>query len=504
VSTSPTIKRNLVTGNTAPYGGGVYTSGNAATITDNLITGNTGTWGGGLCCSYASPTISGNRITNNVAEYGGGIQSSYSSPSITSNTIQANSATINGGGINCDWLTGTPTITRNAIIANQAQAEGGGINCYYNNAVIRQNVICRNSADEGGGVACSSSSPPITNNTIAGNTATDAGGGVWCVQASPTLTNNIIAFCTGAGVEAEGGNTTVRYCDVYANLGGSFAGSTITLGTGNIALDPQFANRGLDNYRLRSSGGRWTPAGWKADADNSPCINRGDPSSPFGSEPAPNGTRINMGAYGNTSEASRSPLYPTPMVTAYSPSGTGVPRNTSITVTFNTPMNKSSVQRAFSLSPAKAGSFVWLSNKQVRFTPGSLLLASCKYTMTVAQTAKSYQGIRMWGDFSRKFTTGSGTAVAGVAVAAAPAAGGAHLTISLSAQALVRVTVTNVAGRLVAELPERDLPAGVSSLLWNGKSLTGTQVPAGRYLVRVEARGSDGASVSAMAPLNLR
>jgi len=38
----------------------------------------------------------------------------------------------------------------------------------------------------------------------------------------------------------------------------------------------------------------------------SPCIDAGDPNSPVGDEPEPNGGRINMGAYGGTEEASKS------------------------------------------------------------------------------------------------------------------------------------------------------------------------------------------------------
>jgi hypothetical protein len=38
----------------------------------------------------------------------------------------------------------------------------------------------------------------------------------------------------------------------------------------------------------------------------SPCIDAGDPASPIGQEPFPNGGRINMGAYGGTAEASLS------------------------------------------------------------------------------------------------------------------------------------------------------------------------------------------------------
>jgi len=42
------------------------------------------------------------------------------------------------------------------------------------------------------------------------------------------------------------------------------------------------------------------------DAVTSPAIDAGDPASPIGYEPFPNGGRINMGAYGGTAEASKS------------------------------------------------------------------------------------------------------------------------------------------------------------------------------------------------------
>jgi len=42
------------------------------------------------------------------------------------------------------------------------------------------------------------------------------------------------------------------------------------------------------------------------DKVTSPCIDAGDPMSPIGLEPFPNGGMINMGAYGGTAEASKS------------------------------------------------------------------------------------------------------------------------------------------------------------------------------------------------------
>ncbi len=62
------------------------------------------------------------------------------------------------------------------------------------------------------------------------------------------------------------------------------------------------------DYHLKSQAGRWDGVSeeWVKDDMSSPCIDTGDPNSPIGLEPFPNGGRINMGAYGGTAEASRS------------------------------------------------------------------------------------------------------------------------------------------------------------------------------------------------------
>jgi predicted outer membrane repeat protein len=110
----------------------------------------------------------------------------------------------------------------------------------------------------------------------------------------------------------------------YSNIQGDW------LGAGNIDLDPAFADPGYwadpndpnrpgdpndpntiwvdGDYHLKSQAGRWDPTtdSWVIDDVTSPCIDAGDPNSPVGDEPQPNGGRINMGTYGGTREASMS------------------------------------------------------------------------------------------------------------------------------------------------------------------------------------------------------
>ena len=80
-------------------------------------------------------------------------------------------------------------------------------------------------------------------------------------------------------------------------------------GEGNMMFDPLFVDPESGDYHLRSERGRYWPEYdiWVLDKVTSPCIDGGDPNSDYSNEPVPNGGRINMGAYGGTSEASLLP-----------------------------------------------------------------------------------------------------------------------------------------------------------------------------------------------------
>jgi len=79
-----------------------------------------------------------------------------------------------------------------------------------------------------------------------------------------------------------------------------------SLGVGNIDADPLFVADG--DCHLKSEAGRWNAEarGWVFDEVASPCIDAGDPNADWTAELWPNGGRIDMGAYGGTSQASMS------------------------------------------------------------------------------------------------------------------------------------------------------------------------------------------------------
>lgn len=110
----------------------------------------------------------------------------------------------------------------------------------------------------------------------------------------------------------------------YSDVQGGYPGQ------GNIDVDPCFVDPGhwadandltkevgpddpgavwvAGDYHLKSQGGHWdrTAETWVRDDVTSACIDAGDPNSPLGLEPFPNGGVVNIGAYGGTAEAGKS------------------------------------------------------------------------------------------------------------------------------------------------------------------------------------------------------
>ncbi len=123
-----------------------------------------------------------------------------------------------------------------------------------------------------------------------------------------TVANSILyGNGSAAGnVQITGGNVAVSYSDVQGGFGGG----------SNIDADPLFVTPGMwtdpntyvpGDYHLKSQAGHWDGAtrSWVLDDVTSSCIDAGDPNAAFSLEPAPNGDRANLGAYGNTAEAGK-------------------------------------------------------------------------------------------------------------------------------------------------------------------------------------------------------
>ncbi len=327
------------------------------TITNARVTGS-GT-GGGIYCASSSPTIVDCRIRQCTAAIGGGIAASGGAPTIIDCTIEYCSADSagagaetggHGGGIGL--IRGSDAMIINCTIENNNSATGGsqighgaGIYCWQSMVQMSKCVISSNNAAagaRGGGIFCGGSSSEltldhciisgntadvgsgvfagpladaqqdsiseyvrITNCTIADNELTGAAslsyvGGVHSISSDIAIRNSIIWYNEGTDIVLL--NPTSSSPILYSNVG------LLQSGPGNISSPPLFASSTGDDYHLQSVTGRFEPQSgvWDRDDSHSPCIDAGDPQDSVGSEPYPNGGRINMGAFGGTVEASKS------------------------------------------------------------------------------------------------------------------------------------------------------------------------------------------------------
>ncbi len=311
----------------------LHQPGDLPDIKNCIITGNSGDFCGGIAClEWCTMEITECIIKDNI---GSGIVCTMTSRPTISNCMIINNNTTaefyrNGGGIFCVWLA-NPIIKNCVVSGNEADLGSGLYIAYESEPKIYNTIITGNKASSGGGLYVTDDSDPnITNCTISGNTA-NSGGGVSTVESSLTKVRNSIIWDNtadeGPDIYRGAGKTSPRYGYLAADF--SVLQSDWG-GTGNIIADPCFAKLGYwadandpnipvepndpnaifidGDYHLQSQAGRWDPnsESWVTDANTSPCIDTGNPSSDWTAELWPHGKRINMGAFGGTPQASMS------------------------------------------------------------------------------------------------------------------------------------------------------------------------------------------------------
>ena len=291
----------LLGANGATLRGFTVTGGWNSTIAADSVGIYSEPYGGGiLCLNILYMEIIDNIITGNRADgphwpdgYGGGIGCYNSEVLISNNLISENYAQRDYGGIACiarERIGTWPNqrypkcnITSNIILSNNGC--GIGIGGIY--AVIKNNVIAFNKVNGGGiplpgGVDLASfywGSAEISNNTIAYNYNVDQPGNISGIYygsgVNPiNLKNNIVwghrehEVVIGNTVPPSGAaNFMVSYSCIEDGY----------QGIGNLSADPQFIDADNFNFSL---------------AENSPCIDAGDPNSSGN----PDGTRADIGA----------------------------------------------------------------------------------------------------------------------------------------------------------------------------------------------------------------
>ena len=314
-------------------GAGMVNYESNPTIRDCIFRGNVvaGT-GGGIFNLSSSPSIINCVFEENLGGYGAAVGASNGSPALTDCTFIDNRARINGGAVH--MAGGNPTILRGRFARNSATESGGAVLLGGGLSELRNCLFMENAADWGGAVSLSHDAGILFENcTFSSNTAshgnslaTNSYGGL--SPSSVEIENCILWGDDEGGPGGSGRAKTVdgasyfkevwnedrsRIAIRYSNLRGGCDAihdgyGDVIWGDGNTDADPLFADPTQGDVHLKSQAGRWLrdDGRWTTDDVTSPCIDAGDPMSPIGWEPFPNGGRVNMGAYGGTVEASKS------------------------------------------------------------------------------------------------------------------------------------------------------------------------------------------------------
>ncbi|MHC4121860.1 MAG: right-handed parallel beta-helix repeat-containing protein, partial [Planctomycetota bacterium] len=227
----------------------VFNSGEDA---NSILDGITLTGGhyGIHCTSSSAPTVQRCVIRNNSIS---GVFASSASPTISDCEIHQNSS----DGM---YLNGAASVTRCRIHSNTNR----GIYGISYSGTVQNCVIAKNG---GYGLYCQSSSASVINCSIVSNT-----------------TYGIYGACAEVKNCVVWGNTN----DLHSCTADYSCIEDQDAGTGNLHALPLFVDADANDYHL-----------WYS----SPCIDAGDPNSVYANEPNGGGGRIDMGAYGNTAEA---------------------------------------------------------------------------------------------------------------------------------------------------------------------------------------------------------
>lgn len=202
------------------------------------------------------------------------------------------------------------------------------------------------------------------------------------------------------------------------------------------------------------------------------------------------------------------------------------PRAT-VTVTASAPGRQDGYRYGVALAQNGPSAIIWnlrvsqlVGGQAVRVTAPDLSRVPADYSVILEddaagrrvylRTSSAYEFTPRSGETTRRLRVTvspapRGTLVATGVTAQQTGSGAAQMTFTLSAPAACTVSVLNMAGRTVRLVEQNVLrPAGSNVVLWDGRGQTGTSVPAGLYLVQLEARGTGGESVKSLTSLRVQ
>ena len=229
-----TINSSSVTGNSATTdGGGVLNDASSTTITGSTFAGNTAGNEGGAAATHGQSTLNINDsiLSGNYAPFGGGVYASQV-VNVVNSTLSGNTAELGGGIYGSAELASPLVSVRNSTLSgNSATAQGGALYLNFGLNAISNSTFSNNSAPSGGGGIYGLGDPSVgsINNSTFSNSAIVnpfAGDGF-----PLPMYNTIVAGSTCSGVTDGGYNIdTGATCGFSGTSQSNFAG---------LLLDPQ-------------------------------------------------------------------------------------------------------------------------------------------------------------------------------------------------------------------------------------------------------------------------
>jgi autotransporter-associated beta strand protein len=283
--------------------------------------------------------LTGNSTVGGADEYmkGGGLYTYLSSGRIEDSFMVSNlvhdsvdnyNGYAQGGGLMFEggsWAAVRCVMKQNTCTGKGYQGAGGagaatlGGTHLFQNCLVATNYVPFLTHGVGGHGLLLDSAAVVSNCTVADNYGpAGVAGNSSILQAGAGPVTVVNSIVTGNTNDLAG--FTTNEVGQAVNVSYSFIGDGMNAGFQEcLTGDPLFVDRIY--YHLQSRGypadGYFQGVTWVKGSDFSPLIDAGDPASGWSQEPLPNGKRVNLGAYGNTAAASKSPSATAAVVILY-------------------------------------------------------------------------------------------------------------------------------------------------------------------------------------------
>ncbi len=328
-NSSPRIADNVIEDNGAASmddapAGAIGLGGGYIAVLGNTLRNNQGGRGSALRLAGVDVLIAGNHLDSNTggSDHGGAVFSAVEQATFSGNLFQGNVVgTVAGYGWGGAMIVlGGAEFIGNVWTDNHAPSHGGALFIDEGAEVtMRHDVFFGNRCSKEGGNAFSvdgtSAGAPsrvqASHLTVVDHDCEGQSAILMEASSELSLVNSILWNPdSGQDLQFQEQNCSVnlKYSVVGEIAGDGGRGNRLQRGPGIQNVAPLFVDPERRDYHLQSQAGHWDVGRglWVTDPATSPGVDAGDPATVFDREAKPNGGRVNLGAFGNTPQASRS------------------------------------------------------------------------------------------------------------------------------------------------------------------------------------------------------